>query len=62
MNQRPSAQRYMLASALIASSRGGRTSVRTPQRMPCTGMAFIQSPLAISDVETMVPRPVRSRW
>ena len=62
MNQRPSRQRYMLARALTASSRGGRGEVRVPQRMPCTWIAFHHRPLAMSDVDTIVPRPVRSRW
>jgi hypothetical protein len=50
-----------LASALTDCSRGGRTTVRAPQRMPWTWMAFPQTPFAISDVETIVPWPVRSR-
>jgi hypothetical protein len=51
-----------LASAVAGSSRDGRGSTRAPEREAWTWMAFHQRPLAMSDVETMVPLPVFSRW
>ena len=60
-NQRSSRQRYMLVSAFRPRSRGSGSAKTASQRAAWIRKLLAQAPLAMREVETLEPQPVRSR-